>query len=151
MGIVEKKYIDKKIVTKLRILAIMELVLLGILITHMVQSPGLILATVLTIIAGFFVGKYIVLRITAFDWDEKTLKVVTKVDRIGKIILGFYFVFALSRKWIFGQYFQGSALTQVILASAAGVILGRIFGTRTQIKKVFYGIHKNDKPADKGM
>lgn len=139
MGIVEKKYIDRKIIIKTRILAIMVLVLAGILIYHIVRYPQLFWATAGVVTGGYFLGRYIVLRIKAFEWDEKTLKVVTKFDKVGKIVLAFYVVFAVLRKWIFEEYFQGTALTQVILASVTGIILGRIFGTRAHIKKAFFG------------
>jgi hypothetical protein len=70
------------------------------------------------------------------SWDAETSQAVTRMDRLGIIILVVYLIFSISRRWIFSHWLQGYGLTAFSLSVGAGGMLGRLYTTRQKIRQV---------------
>jgi hypothetical protein len=73
------------------------------------------------------------------SWNAEASKAVTKMDRLGIIILVLYLLFVIFRTWIFSYWLHGYTLTVFSLSVAAGGILGRLYSTRQKIRKILKG------------
>jgi hypothetical protein len=85
---------------------------------------------------GMIIGLLVARRMHNISWDTKTNKAVTKMDRVGIIILVLYLLFAVSRRWIFSHWLQGYTLSAFSLSMAAGGMLGRLWTTRQKIRQI---------------
>jgi len=115
--------------------AIILTVMTGIIVNDIVQNiisvPLAICGIALGLVVGFTVG-----YLSNINWHPETEKVVASMDRTGIIILVLYLSFSFSRKWIFGHWIHGPALTAFCFCIASGVMFGRLFSTRHQIKDI---------------
>lgn len=93
------------------------------------------LLIVLGIMGGFVIGS-VVGRYSNIHWHEETSKVVSKIDKISIIILILYITFSFSKKWFFGHWIHGPALSALSFSIAAGVMAGRILTIRKQIRGI---------------
>jgi hypothetical protein len=109
--------------------------MIGIIINDVVQNiisvPLVIIGIALGLIVGFTRG-----YLSNINWHPETEKVVASMDRTGIIILVLYLCFSFSRKWVFGHWIHGPALTAFCFSIASGVMFGRLFSTRHQIKDI---------------
>ena len=96
-----------------------------------IPVPLAILGIALGLIIGFTAG-----YLSNINWHPETEKVVASMDRTGIIILVLYLSFSFSRRWIFGHWIHGPALTAFCFSIASGVMFGRLFSTRHQIKDI---------------
>lgn len=130
------RFVHRKLLFRLRRLAIIFIIITAILIYEISQhySAGYLagLGFLLGIVIGLLVGR----RMHNISWDAATNKAVTKMDRLGIIILILYILFAISRHWILSHWLQGYALTAFSLSIAAGGMLGRLWTTRQRIRQV---------------
>lgn len=130
------QFVHRKLLFRLRRLAIIFIVITGILIYEISHNyiAGLLAA------AGFFIGMLIGLivayRMHNITWYAQTSKAVTKMDRLGIFILVLYLLFVISRRWIFSHWLQGYALSAFSLSTGAGGMLGRLWTTRQKIRQV---------------
>jgi protein-S-isoprenylcysteine O-methyltransferase Ste14 len=85
---------------------------------------------------GMVIGILVSRRMHNISWNAETNKAVTKMDRIGIIILVLYLLFAISRHWILSHWLHGYALTAFSLSVAAGGMLGRLWTTRQKIRQI---------------
>ena len=76
------------------------------------------------------------LTATLMNEDAEASKAVTKMDRLGLMILIGYLLFAIFRGWIFSHWLHGYTLTVFSLSIAAGGILGRFYSTRKKIRQL---------------
>jgi hypothetical protein len=99
-------------------------------------------------LVGFSAGLFLS-RMYRLDWNEETMKVVSQLDAIGRIILAAYVLFMVGRNWIFGYWVQASDLMGFILCFTAGTMIGRVGATRRGIRLVLYavGAIKSDEPG----
>jgi hypothetical protein len=130
-----KQYVDKKVIRRLYIFAIIFLGMFGfgvydIFIGNLPVLLG-ILALFSGIAAGLLVGR-------AFNvvWHEEAGKAITKMDVFGVIILVAYIAFAIFRRRIFGHWLHGSQLSAFVVFFSAGIMLGRLLTLRMMIIKV---------------
>lgn len=130
------QFVHRKLLFRLRRLAIFFLVIVGIIIYEMTMynvSP-------LFLVAGFFLGVAIGIVINHkmhnISWDAETSKTVTRMDRLGVYILIGYLIFAITRRYIFSYWLHGYNLTVFTLSVAAGSMLGRLFSTRQKIRQI---------------
>lgn len=84
------------------------------------------------VLIGVVVG-YIVGHLTNVKWHEETSKVISRIDKVGGTVLAVYILFSLSRKWIFGHWIHGSALTAFSFSIILGVMTGRLLSIRNKI------------------
>jgi hypothetical protein len=130
-----KKHVHRKLVFKLRRLAVVFLVIATIIIYDI--SKGVInpLLAIGGICLGYSIGMLLG-RFANIHWHEETSKVISKWNRITIIILVLYLSFAFSKKWFFGHWIHGPALTAFSFSIAAGIMTGRIISMRKQIRKI---------------
>lgn len=129
------KFVHRKVLFRLRRLAIFFIVVVAIVIYEVSQNYIAGLMAVGGLLIGVAVGLS-VSRMHLLSWDAETGKAVTKMDRLGLIILVIYLLFAIFRRWIFGHWLSGHALSAFCLSVAAGGMLGRLFTLRQTIRQI---------------
>jgi len=90
-------------------------------------------------LAGIAVGValgYVVGYLSELRWHEETSKVIGRMDKVGGVALALYMLFSFSRRWIFGHWIHGPALTAFSFSIVMGVMLGRFLSTRTKIIRI---------------
>ena len=129
-------FVHRKLLFRLRRLALFFVVVTAILIYEIYQNY---IAGILAL-AGFFIGfaiGYIVAkRMHRITWNEEASKVVGKMDTIGIIILVIYLLFAVTRRWIFSHWLEGHALGAFVLSISCGAIVSRLWFIRKKIREV---------------
>ncbi len=131
-----KQFVHRKLLFRLRRLAIFFIIVFSILIYEISKNyiAGYLAAA--GFILGAVIGVLVSRRMHTISWNAETSKAVTKMDRLGIVILIAYILFAICRKWIFGYWLQGYALSAFTLSVAAGGMLGRLWHTRQKIRGI---------------
>jgi hypothetical protein len=130
-----KKHVNKKLIFKLRRLAVFFVIITSIILFDIFKgfiNPFLALAGIIT---GFSIGTFLG-RYSNIHWHEETGKVISRWNTITIIILVAYLAFAFSKRWIFGHWIHGPALTAFSFSVACGVMTGRIVSIRKQIRGI---------------
>jgi hypothetical protein len=90
---------------------------------------------VVGILVGLVVG-IISARRYHLSWDHDAKKIVSRLDLIGIIILVLYIGFVIVRSKLIGIFVQGPVVGAVSFSITAGVIIGRVVGTRNAIIEI---------------
>ena len=130
------KFVHRKLLFRLRRLTLFFLIIIGIIIYELVTYDVAAIIPVLGFFSGVILGLLINHRMHKISWNAEASKAVTKMDRLGIIILVLYLLFAVFRTWIFSYWLHGYTLTVFSLSFAAGGILGRLYSTRQKIRQV---------------
>lgn len=69
-------------------------------------------------------------------WHEEQEKVVSRLDKLGAVLLVGYLSAEVGRKYIFQYWLSGAKLNAFGLVVLTGLILGRFLGTAIQIRNV---------------
>jgi hypothetical protein len=133
-----KKFVDKKLIFRLRLFAIIFLIMTGIGIYDVVIGNLHVIVAFAALAGGIGIG-LLVGRAMNVVWHEETNKAVTKMDKFGIIILVSYIVFALFRKKLFAHWLTGHQLSAFIIFLSAGIMLGRLITLRGRLYKVLKG------------
>ena len=133
-----KKYIDKKLLFKLRLFAIIFLIMACIGVYDIMEEYiGIFLALsalALGILIGLLVG-----RANNILWHHEDEKAISKMDTFGICVLIAYTLLAIFRKKIFGHWLGGNELSGFIIWFSSGVMLGRLLTMRRMVIKVLKG------------
>lgn len=129
------KYIERKLIVRLVIFAIVSVVLLGVVISDVISgklnvfygSGGLLLGLGIGFLAG---------RMFNIFWHPESEKVVSRLDAMGIIILALYILMEVKRKWIFGHWMDGPVLVAFSFAVLTGLIFGRFLSMILKIRKI---------------
>jgi F0F1-type ATP synthase membrane subunit c/vacuolar-type H+-ATPase subunit K len=130
------KFVHRKLLFRLRRLVVIFLIILSILIYEISHNYIAAYLAIAGFGVGYIIGNLVSRRMHIISWDAATTKAVTKMDRIGIIILVAYIIFALTRHWIFSYWFTGYGLTAFSLSVGAGGMLGRLWNTRKKIREI---------------
>lgn len=130
------KFVHRKLLFRLRRLALIFVIILGVLIYEISHNYIAAYLAIAGFGLGYVIGNLVSRRMHIISWDAGTTKAVTKMDRIGIAILIVYIIFALTRHWIFSHWFTGYALTAFSLSVGAGGMLGRLWNTRKKIREI---------------
>ena len=130
------RFVHRKLLFRLRRLAIIFLIITGILVYEISHNYIAGYVAIFGFMSGMIIGLLVARRMHNISWDTETNKAVTKMDRLGIIILVLYLLFAISRHWILSHWFQGYALSAFSLSVAAGGMLGRLWTTRQKIRQI---------------
>lgn len=130
------RFVHRKLLFRLRRLAIIFLIITGIVIYEVSQNYIAGYLATDGFMIGMIIGLLVARRMHNISWDAETNKAVTKMDRLGIIILVIYLLFAISRRWILSHWLQGYALSAFSLSVAAGGMLGRLWTTRQKIRQI---------------
>lgn len=131
-----KRFVHKKLLFRLRRLAIIFVIITAILIYEISYDYIALYLAIIGFVSGIIIGLLVSKRMHHISWDAETNKAVTKMDRLGIIILILYILFAISRQWILSYWLQGYALTAFSLSIAAGGMLGRLWNTRQKVRQI---------------
>jgi F0F1-type ATP synthase membrane subunit c/vacuolar-type H+-ATPase subunit K len=133
-----RKFVDKKLIIRLRLFAIIFLLMTGVGIYDVVMGNLPLLVAIAALGSGIGIG-LIVGRAMNVVWHEETNKAITKMDKFGVIILVCYIVFAVFRKKLFAHWLAGHQLSAFIIFLSAGIMLGRLITIRGRLFKVLKG------------
>jgi hypothetical protein len=132
---IAKEHVHRKLIFRLRKFLIIFVVMISVIIYDIISHTIGYTLAFSGIVLGFAIG-YLAGHISDIVWHEETSKVVARMDRMGFIFLALYVTFSLSRRWIFGHWIHGAALTAFSFSMAAGIMAGRLFSTRSQIRNI---------------
>ncbi len=144
-------YVHRKLLFRLRRLAIFFIVVTGILIYEISESYIAGYLALVGFILGFTIGYIVGNRMHKISWDEEASKVVGKMDRIGIIILIVYILFAITRRWIFSHWLQGYSLSAFVLSISCGAIISRLWFVRRKIRETLKRAGKLYPGKDDGV
>lgn len=130
------KYVQGKLLFRFRRLGVFFTLIVAIVIDEVSHNYLAVYLAITGFVAGVMIGLFVSTKMHTIKWDVETGKAVTSVDRLGIFIIVAYLVFAVSRRWIFGHWLHGYALTAFSLSVGAGGMLGRLYTTRQQIRKI---------------
>ncbi|MDR3547777.1 MAG: hypothetical protein P4M11_05855 [Candidatus Pacebacteria bacterium] len=80
---------------------------------------------------GFIYG-----RLVRVHWNEDEEKVATRMDAVGIVLIIFYIAFGYLREWLLGHLFSGIELTDIALALAGGLLIGRFLGMHISLMRI---------------
>lgn len=130
-----RKHIDKRLRIRLRLYFLIAAIMVGIVIFNWAIGKLSLIFSLLGIGGGLIIG-IVSSRMFHISWDHDAQKVVSQFDLFGGIILAGYIVFEISREWLFSQYIHGAIAGAITFAFIAGVMIGRVLGTRGKIRQV---------------
>ncbi len=127
--------VDKKLIIRQRIFFVIIPILMIMGVINVAKGK----LSVAIALSGFMLTTLIGIglsRMFKILWHEEKEKVISQLDTLGVILLILYVGIELSKKWIFGYWLSGPALTAFGLIIITGLILGRFLGTSIKIRKV---------------
>ncbi len=127
-------YVHKKLLFRLRRLAIFFIVVTGILIYEISNNYIAVYLSFAGFITGFTIGYIVGKKMHKISWDEEASKVIGKMDRVGIIVLIIYLLFAITRRWIFSHWLEGHTLSAFVLSISCGAIISRLWFVRRKIR-----------------
>jgi hypothetical protein len=130
-----RKYVDKKLLTKLRLFAFIFLIMASIGVYNVVEGNLSLLLALLALGGGILIG-LLVGRANNIIWHEEDGKAIARMDAFGIFILVAYILFAIFRNKIFGHWLAGHELSSFIIWFSSGIMLGRLLTLRTMLIKV---------------
>jgi hypothetical protein len=129
------QHIDKKILMRFRIFALISLVFFGILGWDLYRGTITLPLLVVAFAVGIGIG-IIASRMNHLSWDHDGKKVVGRIDRIGAGVLVLYIIFAFFRTKIVGVFIHGPMLGTVTVAVMGGLFIGQIIGARNGVRGI---------------
>jgi len=128
-------HVDKKLKLRLRLYALIALVMLGIVLYEMFIKILPLLFAVVGIFVGLFIG-IISARMRHLSWDHDAKQIVSRLDVVGVIILVLYMAFVIVRSRLIGYFVVAPMVGAVGFSITAGVMIGRVIGTRNAIIEI---------------
>lgn len=128
-------HIDKKILMRFRIFAIISLIFIGILGWDLYIGSISLLLLVIAVIVGVLIG-LIASRMYHLSWDKDGEKVIGGIDKIGVAVLILYISFAIFRQAVVGVFVHGPMLGTATIALMGGLFIGQIIGTRNGVRGI---------------
>jgi hypothetical protein len=129
------RHIDKKLRFRLQLFFVIAFIMVCVVLYEIFT---LVISVELAAIAGVIglgIG-YAVAHSSRVTWDHGMQKVITRLDVIGWVVLGVYIISAIFRRYLIGFFIHGPAVTAFSFAMVAGIMVGRVIGTRKQIRDV---------------
>ena len=129
------KYLDQRLIKRLRIYTIEMVVMLLVIIYEVLTGTFSISWALGGMLIGLGIGT-LVSRMYRLSWDEDTSNVIGQIDWIGAIILICYLVFVFTRTHYLSYWLQGPPLMGLVFSLTAGTMLGRVMTTERGIKRI---------------
>lgn len=128
-------HIDNRLRFRFRLYFLIATILIGILVYNIIRGTlrpdfgfiGLAMGMVIGIIAS---------RMYHISWSHDAKKIVSKLDIYGIGILVFYIAFEIFREKIVGYFTHDFQVGTVGFAVLAGIMFGRVLGTRGKIIEI---------------
>lgn len=128
-------HIDKRLRFRLRIYFLIAAILIGILFFNVFRGSLRLDFGILGLLAGCGIG-IISSRMFHISWSHDAKKVVSRLDMFGIGILILYILFEIFREKIVGYFTHDIQVGTVGFAVLAGIMFGRVLGTRGKIIKI---------------
>lgn len=128
-------HIDKKLQFRLKLYFFISSILIFILIFNVIRGSLRLDLGLLGLGVGVTIG-IITTRMFQIFWHEDTKKVISRIDRFGLIILALYMLLEIFRGKLIGYATHNFQVGTIGLALLAGIMYGRVFGTRKKIIKI---------------
>ena len=130
-----RENVSKRLIIRQGVFFVIVSILMIISIVNIFKERiGVILAG-----SGFLIALAVGLamsRMFRIFWHQEQEKVVSKLDKLGTILLVGYLCAEVGRKYIFQYWLSGAKLNAFGLVILTGLLLGRFLGTAIQIKNV---------------
>lgn len=128
-------HLDKRLRFTLRAYVVISLILIGLLIYNMARGELRLDYGLIGLSVGTFMG-VITSRMYHISWNTDVRKVVSRLDLYGIGILVLYVLFEIFREKIVGYFTHDFEVAAVGFAVLAGIMFGRVLGTRGKIMEV---------------
>ena len=128
-------HLDKRLRFRLRLYFLIAVILIGILVYNIARGALRLDYGVFGLGAGIGIG-IISSRMFHTSWNKDAKKVVSRLDTFGIGILLLYIVFEISRERIVAYFTHDVQVGTVGFAVLAGIMFGRVIGTRGKIIEV---------------
>jgi hypothetical protein len=128
-------HIDKKLQFRLRIYFLIAAVMAGIALYNVIKGDISFFAAIGAYVVGAFIG-IITSRMFHISWDKNARKVVSRLDIFGGVVLILYILFEIQRDKFVELFIHGPEVAATSFAILAGVMIGRVLGTRGRIRTV---------------
>ncbi len=130
-----EKHLDKKLKNRMRWYFVLSFLLLGVVGYEILFGMVTVGFALLGVVMGIFLGVGVA-RMFHLSWDHDAKKIVSRLDAFGIVILVLYIAFVIVRRQIIGYFFYASMVGGMSMAISAGVMIGRVVGTRGKILKI---------------
>ena len=128
-------HLDKRLRFRLRLYFFIAVILIGIFIFNIVRGALRIDLGIAGLMIGVVLGIF-TSRMFHTSWDKNAEKVVSRLDTFGICILIGYIAFELLRNKIVGYFTHDIQVETVGFAVLAGIMFGRVLGTRGKIIQI---------------
>jgi hypothetical protein len=128
-------HLDKKLKFRLRLYVLISIVMLLIILYDIFTISLPLELAGIGILLGVFIG-IVSARMQHLSWDHGAKKIVSSLDLIGIIISVIYMAFVFLRSKLIGIFLVGPVVGAVGFSITAGVMIGRIVGTRNAIIEI---------------
>ncbi|AUB56271.1 MULTISPECIES: hypothetical protein [Methanobacterium] len=129
------KYLDQRLIKRLRIYTIVMVVMLLVIIYEVITGTFSISWALGGVLIGLGIGT-LVSRVYRLSWDDETSNVIGQMDWIGAIILICYLVFVFTRTHYLSYWLQGPPLMGLVFSLTAGTMMGRVMSTERGVKRI---------------
>jgi len=129
------QHIDKRLRFRLRLYFLIAVILIGVLIFNVIRGSLQLDFGIEGLVIGILLG-VITSRMYHTSWNKDAKKVVSRLDVYGVLILILYVVFEIFREKIVGYFTHDVQVATVGFAVLAGIMLGRVIGTRGKIMRI---------------
>jgi len=120
-------HVDSRLRMRIRMYIGIAVVLILVVAYRMLEESQDFWYTLLALAVGILAG-FVFSRMYKIEWNTEGKKVMSRLDAVGGIVLACYIAFELAGHFFFEQYFAGPSALTLILALAAGAVLGRGLG-----------------------
>lgn len=128
-------HLDKSLRRRLYLYLLISLILIAILIYNVVRSTLRLDYGLIALLTGLGLG-ILTSRMFHTSWNKDTKKVVSRLDTFGIGILLLYIAFEILREPIVRYFTHDLQVGTTGFAVLAGIMFGRIIGTRGKIVEV---------------
>ena len=115
--------------------SVVFVIMLGIVVCNVARGDLSLWLGFVSLGIGGVLG-LVMSRMFRLSWDEASSTVISRIDWLGGAILAAYILFALFRNRLFGFWVSGPALAAFTLSIVAGTMLGRVFGTVRDVRRI---------------
>ncbi len=129
------KHIDKRLRLMIRIYFLISGILLLLLIYNVFRGALRLDLGIIALLVGVIIG-IVASRMYHISWDKNAKKVISRLDIYGIIILALYILLEIFRGKIVGFVTHNFEVETIGFAILAGIMFGRVLGTRGKIIKV---------------
>lgn len=128
-------HVDKKIKTRFRIYFVLAIIMLLVILYDLFKNILSIEFAFVGMLIGIGAG-IVSSRMNHLSWDKDGEKIVSRLDIFGIIILVAYIIFAIFRTKLISYFVHGPVVGAISFSIIAGIMIGRVLGTRGKILKI---------------